>query len=260
MSLYRNIYDSTQPTRLTIGYDAYGNPIYQQSEGESFEEFAKRTGYQPQPSMSSQILSGVMGGILGYKMSQRKRQQSEREKEEELEQERKKLLQQAQAERLKTDRELIKKRALEQVRMETLRNYDYHEMMTHYFLGVDHMERPFDIDRYGVPYYLDLESLTYNYYSSSNMDEIVLEYSDAKRQRLGLPSLSVLPMQDWVYGETINNNPRNLQNVLKDEALIKAQLDEYKAVMIAKEQFLNDEKKDLEERERRQKEDDGYGY
>lgn len=259
MGLHEDIYNMTRPTRRVGGFDNYGNWVDTVvDDGETYEEFVKRTGYKQGPSISSQITAGVIGGIAGYQISKRKCEQSKRENEEELDRQRKEALRKAQAQRLESDRELIKKRALEQVRIETLRNYDYHEMMTHYFLGIDAKGRPFDIDKYGVPYYLDTDELSYTYYSKNDMDEIALTYSDAKRQRLGLKSLMDLPMSSWVYGETINNNPRNMDNVLAEEAQIKAQLEQYKAAVEAKEQIIRDAENALHQVKNRQKDDDEY--
>lgn len=262
MVLSKDIYDMIRPTRRVGGYDQYGNWVETVvDDGETYEEYLKRTGQRPGPSVTSQIVAGVLGGVAGYQMSKRKHDKSKKEKDEELERQRKEAIRQAQAKRLESDRELIRKRALEQVRIETLRNYNYHEMMTHYFLGIDSKGRPFDVDKYGIPYYLDTDSLAYTYYSKDNMDSHALDYSDAKRQRLGLPSLNTLPMSSWVYGETIDNNPRNIENILAEEAQIKAQLEQYKATMQAREQMVKDAEQSISESKKRQKDDDvEYGF
>lgn len=257
MGLHEDIYNMVKPSRRVGGYDQYGNWVETMvDDGETYEEYVKRTGYKSGPSVSSQVMAGVIGGVTGYQVAKYKREKTKKEREEELERQRKEAIRTAQAERLKSDRELIKKRALEQVRVETLRNYNYHEMMTHYFLGVDAKGRPFDIDKYGIPYYLDIDTLSYNYYSKDDMDPAALDYSDAKRQRLGLKSLNELPMTSWVYGETIDNNPRNLDNILAEEAQIKSQLEQYKATMQAREQMMRDTDFVLDDVKKRQKEED----
>lgn len=259
MGLHEDIYNMVRPSRRVGGYDQYGNWVETVVDnGETYEEYIKRTGYKPGPSIASQVMVGMLGGVAGYQIAKNRREKSKKERDEELERERKDAIRRAQVERLKSDRELIKKRALEQVRVDTLRNYNYHEMMTHYFLGIDAKGRPFDIDKYGIPYYLDVETLSYNYYSKDDMDLKALDYSDAKRQRLGLTSLDKLPMSSWVYGETIDNNPRNLDNILAEEAQIKSQLEQYKATMQAREQLIRDAEQVDIETKKRQKDDDQF--
>ena len=256
MALSRDVFNMIKPSRTVAGFDQYGNWVEKQVAGETYEEYLARTGQKEGPSISSQVMAGVIGGVAGYQLAKRHREKSKREKEDELEQQRLAEIRRAQSERLKSDRELIKKRAIEQVRLETVRNYDYHEMMTHYFLGIDAHDRPFDIDKYGIPYYLDVDTLSYNYYTKDTLDPIAMTYSDAKRQRLGLRSLADLPMSSWVYGETINNNPRNLDNILAEEAQIKAQLEQYRAAVEVKEQLVRDAER--VQRDQKQKDDDEY--
>ena len=63
-------------------------------------------------------------------------------------------------------------------------------------------------------------------------------------------------MSSWVYGETINNNPRNLDNILAEEAQIKAQLEQYRAAVEVKEQLVRDAER--VQRDQKQKDDDEY--
>ena len=140
--------------------------------------------------------------------------------------------------RLKSDREIIKQHITTEVALDMARNYDYHEIMTHYFLGMDDNGRPFDIDRYGIPYYLNFETLQYKYYGPSDLTEGVLKYSDAKRKRLGLKSLKETSMKNWIYGETIDNSPYNMDNVFKDEIEIRSRLNQYRATEVATEQMF----------------------
>lgn len=245
--LHRNFYETAQLVDYVGEYDENDEYIITyRNTYPSFEEYLEQTGQRQGPSVGSQIVAGVLGGISGYQMAKRRREKSKKEREAELERQRKAAIRQAQAERLKSDRELIKKRATEQVRMELVRNYDYHEMMTHYFLGIDEHGRPFDIDRFGVPYYLDTDSLAYAYYTPENVDPKALEYSDAKRQRLGLASLSKLPASKWVTANIVDNHPRNLDNILADEAKIRAYLVELRE---------NDEQEEAQNQKQRQKDE-----
>lgn len=148
--------------------------------------------------------------------------------------------------RFKSDKEIITNHIFNKVRLDMAINYDYHEIMTHYFLGLDEKERPFDIDRYGIPYYLDLETLNYKYYKPSDFDDRVLKYSDAKRKRLGLQSLVKTPLKNWIYGETIDNSPYNMDNIFKDEIEIRSRLDQYKDTIAFKDQFFSKPNKNFD--------------
>lgn len=247
MSISRDMYNMIAPMTDRGGFDAYGNWISRREQIETYDEFLARTGRTEGPSMSARFAAGVTAGVSGYKALKQQRdaakRQSEQEYKAELERQQQAERKQADAERRRSDQELIRKRALEQVRLGTLKNYDYHEMMTHYFLGIDSKGRPFDVDSYGVPYYLNIDKLSYLYYDMDTVDDDVLKYSDAKRKRLGLKSIAEIPESSWVYGEMIDNNPRNLQGVLDQEAEIKAQMEAYRAK--AESQVEREERKQM---------------
>ena len=101
----------------------------------------------------------------GYRLRLFKRMQALKKKERQKlrDDERNYQLNLANELRLKSDREIIKQHITTEVALDMARNYDYHEIMTHYFLGMDDKGRPFDIDRYGIPYYLNFETLQYKY-------------------------------------------------------------------------------------------------
>ena len=174
------------------------------------------------PLVSDDVYMDLMAD--GYRLRLFKRMIALKKKDREKlrDEERKLQLELAVKARLESDKEIIKNHILTEVRLDMAKNYDYHEIMTHYFLGLDDKERPFDIDRYGIPYYLDLETLQYKYYVPTELNERVLKYSDAKRKRLGLPSLVKTPLKNWVYGETLDNSPYNMDNILKDEIEIRS--------------------------------------
>lgn len=231
MGLHEDIFNMTRPSRRVSGFDANGNWVETLVDnGDSYDEYLKRNGYKASPSVSSTLVSGLIGGIAGYQLS-KKSKEKKKQAEDELNAQRQKLILEAQRKRLESDAELIKKRAKEQVRASILRNYDYHEMMTHYFLGIDSNDRPFDLDKYGIPYYLDTDTLSYLYYTHEDMDDKALSYSDAKRKRLGLKSVMEIPKSAWVYGETIDNSPGNMHNILEEESKIRESLEQYKAVV-----------------------------
>jgi hypothetical protein len=239
MGLHEDIFNMAKPSRRVSGYDRNGNWIeLSVDDGETYDEYLKRTGYKPSPSISSQVMSGVIGGIAGYQMSKLSKEKK-KQSEEEAKMYRQKAILEAQRKRLESDRELIKKRAKEQVRVSILRDYNYHEMMTHYFLGVDAKDRPFDIDKYGIPYYLDTESLSYLYYTKEDMDDLALTYSDSKRKRLGLKSIMDIPTSNWVFGETIDNSPSNMHNILAEETKIRENLEQYKSIVDAKSKMMD---------------------
>lgn len=176
----------------------------------------------------------------GYRLRLFKRMQALKKKERQKlrDDERNYQLNLANELRLKSDREIIKQHITTEVALDMARNYDYHEIMTHYFLGMDDKGRPFDIDRYGIPYYLNFETLQYKYYGPSELTDDVLKYSDAKRKRLGLKSLKETPMKNWIYGETIDNSPYNMDNVFKDEIEIRSRLDQYRDTVVATERMF----------------------
>ena len=68
-----------------------------------------------------------------------------------------------------------------------------------------------------------------------------MKYSDAKRKRLGLPSLIKTSLKNWVYGETIDNSPYNMDNILKDEIEIRSRLDQYRDSVTVKNRYFENE-------------------
>lgn len=193
------------------------------------------------PLVSDDVYMDLMSD--GYRLRLFKRMIALKKKDREKlrDEERKLQLELAVKARLESDKEIIKNHILTEVRLDMAKNYDYHEIMTHYFLGLDDKERPFDIDRYGIPYYLDLETLQYKYYVPTELNERVLKYSDAKRKRLGLPSLVKTPLKNWVYGETLDNSPYNMDNILKDEIEIRSRLDQYRDTVTVTNQYFENE-------------------
>ena len=69
----------------------------------------------------------------------------------------------------------------------------------------------------------------------------MLKYSDAKRKRLGLPSLVKTPLKNWVYGETLDNSPYNMDNILKDEVEIRSRLGQYRDTVTVTNQYFENE-------------------
>lgn len=197
------------------------------------------------PLVSDDVYMDLMSD--GYRLRLFKRMISLKKKDREKlrDEERKLQLELAVKARLESDKEIIKNHILTEVRLDMAKNYDYHEIMTHYFLGLDDKERPFDIDRYGIPYYLDLETLQYKYYVPTELNARVLKYSDAKRKRLGLPSLVKTPLKNWVYGETLDNSPYNMDNILKDEIEIRSRLDQYRDTVTVTNQYFENESTSL---------------
>ena len=197
------------------------------------------------PLVSDDVYMDLMSD--GYRLRLFKRMISLKKKDREKlrDEERKLQLELVVKARLESDKEIIKNHILTEVRLDMAKNYDYHEIMTHYFLGLDDKERPFDIDRYGIPYYLDLETLQYKYYVPTELNARVLKYSDAKRKRLGLPSLVKTPLKNWVYGETLDNSPYNMDNILKDEIEIRSRLDQYRDTVTVTNQYFENESTSL---------------
>ena len=193
------------------------------------------------PLISDELYINLMSDNYRLRLFKRMIALKKKDREKLREDERKYQMNLAIKARLESDREIIKNHILTEVRLDMAKNYDYHEIMTHYFLGLDDNERPFDIDRYGIPYYLDLETLQYKYYLPTELNDRVLKYSDAKRKRLGLPSLIKTPLKNWVYGETIDNSPYNMDNILKDEIEIRSRLDQYRDSVTVKNQYFENE-------------------
>lgn len=45
-------------------------------------------------------------------------------------------------------------------------------------------------------------------------------------------------MKNWIYGETIDNSPYNMDNVFKDEIEIRSRLDQYRDTVVATERMF----------------------
>ena len=48
-------------------------------------------------------------------------------------------------------------------------------------------------------------------------------------------------MKNWVYGETLDNSPYNMDNILKDEIEIRSRLDQYRDSVTVKNRYLENE-------------------
>ena len=193
------------------------------------------------PLVSDNVYMDLISNNYRLRLFKRMIALKKKDREKLRDEERKYQLDLAIKARLESDKEIIKNHILTEVRLDMAKNYDYHEIMTHYFLGLDNDERPFDLDRYGIPYYLDLETLQYKYYLPTELNDCVLKYSDAKRKRLSLPSLIKTPLKYWVYGETLDISPYNMDNILKDEIEIRSRLDQYRDSLTVKNQYFENE-------------------
>ena len=65
MALSRDVFNMIKPSRTVAGFDQYGNWVEKQVAGETYEEYLARTGQKEGPSISSQVMAGVIGGVAG---------------------------------------------------------------------------------------------------------------------------------------------------------------------------------------------------